>query len=226
MFLRPKEWQGQVTIWIDAQGKSALFDSEGEPSPPVARLLAGGVAVAGVDLFRQGEFLSDGGQVDQARLVGDARGGYAGYTFGYNASLFSKRVRDILSLVSYVRHHERQPETVSLVGLEGAGHWVAAAAAIAETSVDRVAIANGGFRFAALDHIDHPDFLPGAVKYGDLPGLISLSAPRPTWLAAEGGESLDYARQAYSAAGRSEELTHYEGPAEEATSAAVEWLLE
>jgi hypothetical protein len=32
-----------------------------------------------------------------------------------------------------------------------------------------------GFRFAALRDRRHVDFVPGAVKYGDLPGLLGLS---------------------------------------------------
>jgi hypothetical protein len=50
--------------------------------------------------------------------------------------------------------------------------------------VSRAIVDTKGFRFAGLDSYLHPDFLPGAVKYGDLPGLLALSAPR-LWIAGE-----------------------------------------
>jgi len=39
-------------------------------------------------------------------------------------------------------------------------------------------IDTGGFRFADLKTHRAANFLPGAVKYGDIPGLISLARPR------------------------------------------------
>ena len=41
------------------------------------------------------------------------------------------------------------------------------------------AIDTAGFRFADVTDIHSPDFLPGGAKYGDLPGMLSLSAPIP-----------------------------------------------
>jgi hypothetical protein len=43
-----------------------------------------------------------------------------------------------------------------------------------------------GFRFASLKSYRAPDFLPGALKYGDLPAILALSAPQPLWLVGEG----------------------------------------
>ena len=41
-----------------------------------------------------------------------------------------------------------------------------------------------GFRFSTTTLYD-PNFLPGAVKYGDMPTLLALTAPTPLWLAGE-----------------------------------------
>ena len=94
-----------------------------------------------------------------------------------------------------------------MVGLGGAGHWVAAARAIAGSAIDLAAIDTAGFRFANLTAIDDPDFLPGGAKYDDLPGIIALSAPGPLWLAGESDSALSLISAAYRAAGQPENLT-------------------
>jgi hypothetical protein len=134
-------------------------------------------------------------------------------------------VHDLLSVISFVRHHERRSEVVSLIGVGGAGHWVAAASAQAGEAVDQTAVVTARFRFEGLEEFDHPDFLPGAVKYGDLPGMLSLLAPRALWLAGEGVEPPRSIRSAYDATGESQKLTLYRGEADGAVEAAVEWLL-
>jgi hypothetical protein len=48
-------------------------------------------------------------------------------------------------------------------------------------------IDTGGFRFASLNDQWDTLFVPGAVKYGDVPGLIELCAPlHPTVLGENG----------------------------------------
>ena len=131
VLLQPKPWNQDVVIWINREGKQALFDAQGDPQPAVAGLLGGGTAVLGVDLFGQGEFTADGKPLAKARLNKSGRGqwaGYAGYTYGYNQPLFSQRVHDILSAVGYARNCLKARK-VHLVGLDGAGHWVLAARA-------------------------------------------------------------------------------------------------
>ncbi|MFO0901163.1 MAG: acetylxylan esterase [Pirellulales bacterium] len=203
VFLHPKQWSTQeVVVWLDGRGKQGLFDSQGAPTAPVAKLLEQGYAVAGVDLLYQGEFL-DNGPLEQTREVGKAEDygkQFAGYTFGYNPTLFAQRVRDALSVVSYVAHDEHEPQGIVLVGVEGAGPIAIAAAAVAGDAVNRVAADTGGFRFAQLERTNHPDFLPGAVKYGDLPGLAALLAGKPLWLAGE-AEAAPVLAAAYAASG-------------------------
>ena len=101
---------------------------------------------------------------------------------------------------------------------------VAAAASQAGSAIHGIAVDTGGFRFANLTSYRDPNFLPGAVKYGDLPGLLSLCAPRPLWLAGEGGNFLQLGSRAYIAAeGKSRGAFH--GPPEQNADAAVSWLI-
>jgi hypothetical protein len=223
--LHPKRGAGnrRVVIWIDGQGKAGLFGADGAPRPHIRRLLDAGTAVVGADLLYQGEFLADGKPLSQARVVNNPRQ-FAGYTFCYNHPLFAQRVHDILTLIAFVQSRELRPERVDLVGVGGAGPWAAAARIQASGSVDRAAIDTGGFRFVDLTSYRDLNFLPGAVKYGDLPGLLSLSAPAKLWLAGEAGAIPDCVLAAYRAAGQPDNV-HSHPEAENVAAAAVEWLL-
>jgi len=232
VWLEPKSWNKRAVVWVDRLGKQSLFGTDGAPRPAIRKLLAAGTAVVGMDLFGQGEFTPDGKPVAKARLNEPANkarkelAGYAGYTYGYNHSLFSQRVHDILSVISALRNSPVAAEKVDLVGLAGAGHWVAAARAQAGAAVDRAVIDTAGFRFAKLTAIDDPDFLPGGAKYGDLPGIIALSAPLPLWLAGEDNQPPPLVAAAYKVADQMTKLTTVAGKdRDQIEAAAVEWLL-
>ena len=106
-----------------------------------------------------------------------------------------------------------KPCNISIIALDGAGKWAVTAASqlvsaqsnIAQTDTLRTKQANisrttaaettwqlgslvvdtAGFRFANVDAVDNPDFLPGGAKYFDLPGMIALCAPVPMLLLGE-----------------------------------------
>ena len=223
--LIPEEAKKEAVIWIDENGKQGLFQENGQPKPEIQKLLSAGLAVVGVDLFGQGEFTADGKPITEARLAGSGREAwkdYAGYTFGYNYSVFSKRVHDILTIVSLAKYGKHSVDAVHLVGLAGAGHWVAAARAQAGDAVARTVVDTAGFRFADLTSFSDPDFLPGGAKYLDLPGMIALATPGELWLAGEGGQAAPVIAAAYKASGHPEKLTI---PTDTSTEAAVKWLL-
>ena len=134
-------------------------------------------------------------------------------------------MRDLLTLVAIAHCKAFGTQRVDMIGLNGAGHWVAAARAIAGDKIDRAAIDTGGFRFAKITEFDNPDFLPGGAKYNDLPGMIALSAPNPLWIAGEGDALPPIVPAAYKAAGQPEKVTVFPGEAAERENAAVEWLL-
>ncbi|NLT69092.1 MAG: acetylxylan esterase [Verrucomicrobiaceae bacterium] len=174
----PKKWNGRVVVWLGDTGKEALRNDE------VKTLVAGGTAVVGADLLFQG-----GEAVTQTRVVENPRE-FAGYTHGYNHSLFAQRVHDVLSLVTFLRNTKvgshPSPEHISLVGRGQTGPVALAARALAGAAVDRAAVDTGGFRFGeVLDYRD-PMFLPGGSKYLDLPGFLRLNGDLPLWVEGEG----------------------------------------
>jgi dienelactone hydrolase len=228
--LQPKNWdKSRVVIWLHDEGKAGLFGDDGEPTPEVRKLLEAGAVVVGVDLVYQGEFLADGKPLVENRRVDNPRE-FAGYTLGYNPALFAQRAHDILTLLACFRTYGNQTNDAAknprleLVGLGNAGAWAAAALAQSDGAVNRAAIDTGGFRFAQLRSIRDLNFLPGAVKYGDLPAMLALGAPADLWLAGEGPKAPAVVQAAYDASGAGGKLTTHDGPADERAKAAVEWL--
>jgi dienelactone hydrolase len=207
VLLEPRTGIREDAIVLDARGKQALFDGTGAPREDIRNMLANGTAVVGVDLFGQGEFTADGKPLAKGHLF-HQRGWekYLGYTLGYNHPLFAQRVHDVLSVISYVKSTQPAGRKLRLVAPKGTGHWAAAARAIAGGSVDEATIDTGGFRFAAIGTLDHPDLLPGGAKYLDLPGILALSAPYPMELSGEGSQAPPVVAAAYRAAGRPENL--------------------
>jgi hypothetical protein len=222
VLLEPKQGSGRVAVWVSDQGKSGLFDASGQPRSAVAKLLEAGVAVVGADLLYQGEFLPPGETLDTTPRVDNPREA-AAYTFGYNHSVFTGRVHDVLTLVAFARQRAAA-EPVALIGLDGGGAWAAAALAVAGDAVGRAAVDSQGFRFAAVDQIHSPDFLPGGTKYFDLPGMLAL-ASCPLWLAGETSETAALVVQAYEARGRSDRLV-LDDAAAPIVDKGVGWLLQ
>jgi hypothetical protein len=147
------------------------------------------------------------------------------YTFGYNYSVFVQRVRDVLSAVNYVKNQPRPGTRLSVVGLDGAGAWVAAARAQCGGSIDQAVIDTGGFRFSTILDLWDPNFLPGGAEYGDLPALIALGAPGRLFVAGEAEGALTLAKAQYQATEAENNLTRFAGQPQEVRSAALGWLL-
>src|SRR5205814_3974531 len=97
-------------------------------SPDPAKLLKSGATVIGVDLLYQGEFLADGKPLTRTPRVKNPREAGA-FTFGYNHALFVHRVHDVLAAVKFANDKETPAHRLTVVGLDGAGPWVAAARA-------------------------------------------------------------------------------------------------
>jgi len=224
VLLKPKQRNGQIVIWVHEKGKAGLFQEDGQPTPEVQRLLAQGAMVIGVDLLYQGEFLRDGLPKTKVQLVGN-RASFSAATFGYNDSLFARRVHDILSTVSYAERLSKNSHKIDLIGLEGVGPLAAAARTQAQQSIRRAVIDTGGFRFLNLPATDDPNFLPGGAKYGDLPGMLTLCAPQELWLAGENEQTSQLVQSAYQAAGKPDHLTLYTGEPQQITESALNWLL-
>lgn len=166
VFLHPREPRDSAVVLVSPDGKSALYGADGKPTPEVARLLREGRTVAGVDLLYQGEFLEEGRPLEKTRRVSNPREA-AAYTFGYNHTVFQQRVHDLLTLVSFMRRHERAPREIVLKALPGAVHWTRCAGAVAGEAVSGVLAEDDGFRFAGVRDIHDPDFLPGGARFVD-----------------------------------------------------------
>ncbi|MFM2093889.1 MAG: hypothetical protein RIS70_1013 [Planctomycetota bacterium] len=223
VFAHPKNWNGRVVVWLTPSGKSGLFTEKGELAESVRKLVDQGTSVVGADLLYQGEFLRDGSPLKETPRVENGRE-FAGYTFGYNPTVFAGRVHDVLALITFVKQHESAPKQIDLVGLDGMGAVAAVAGAQARSLLDRVVVDTRGFRFGKLESFRDPDFLPGGAKYGDLPGIMALIAPAKLWVAGETGDSPALIRAAYASAQRPNLVTFHSGPAEGANQAAVEYL--
>ncbi|NBV21696.1 MAG: acetylxylan esterase [Proteobacteria bacterium] len=223
-WLYPKQWNGRAIIWLDDSGKAALYNADGSVRAEVKQLVDSGATVLGADLLYQGEFLKDGQPVKQNRVVANPRE-FAGFTYGYNHSLFAQRVHDVLTMVKYLRAAEVAPHPkatgVDVAGFGGTGPIVAAARAIAREGIDRAAVESSGFRFSKLLDFRDPSFLPGGAKYGDVPGLLALNAPAKLWIGGEAAPALT--TKLYQAANAAGALT---ATAQPDRGAAARWLLE
>ena len=224
-WLYPKKWNGRAIIWLDDQGKSALHQADGSVKPEVRQLLDAGATILGADLLFQGEFTADGQPAKQNRVVNNPRE-FAGYTYGYNHTLFAQRAHDVLTLVQYLRSYESsaqhpKPSSVEIAAFGATGPIAAAARAVAPGAIDRAALETRGFRFGQLTNYRDASFLPGGAKYGDVPGLLALHAPSKLWLSGEGTTAPEPLATAYRPTPSHLPLA----PAGPAAPAAVKWLL-
>lgn len=217
--ITPEKAKGPIVVWVDGFGKNGLFTTDGKPIDEVKFLAGRGCRVIAADLFQQGEFLEDGKSFTQTAVVENPRES-AAYTHGYNHSAFAMRTQDILSLIAYANSQSKDAK-VYLVGTNGAGLLAAAAGAIAGDAIDKSVIINDGERFADITSYRDPNFIPGAVKYGDLPGLVGASPSRGLWLGGEDPALFKAAQTVFENSGGSLTVSQDKGK----HGPALEWLL-
>ncbi len=181
-WLHPVDARGDAVIWLDPAGKPGLRDERRQLRPAVQRLIEAGVAVIGADLYLQGvEPDAPTRKVKEPREV-------AAYTFGYNECLAVQRAHDIRTIRDFLRQPDLGGGLPTLGGKVSvaARGWTAPLAAMAAVDLadTPLALDPAGFRFATLTDFRHPMFVPGAVKYLDVPGLLAaVPAANPLWLA-------------------------------------------
>jgi len=175
-FLYPKTWNGGAVLWLSLKGDEGLLTANG-PTPAAQKLLDAGLAIVCPSLY-----LHDAKEAPKAgdnlkAKANDFRE-FSGYTYGYNPTLLAHRVHDALTLVTMMRSHPTKPaKKVYLAGTEGAGVIAAAAGAMLHDDIAGVALDLEGFRFEKLTSTWDVNFVPGAVKYGDVDALKKLCAP-------------------------------------------------
>ncbi len=97
---------------------------------------------------------------------------FAGYTHGYNHSLFARRVQQIAANIAFV--HAKGAK-LNIQCVNGSEPVVLAAIAVsAKGAVESLTLESDSFRFANITSYRDPNFVPGAVKYGDTPALMDL----------------------------------------------------
>ncbi len=174
-----------LILWIDPHGRSSLSTDgiASEPAPEVLTLAQDlDASIIGVDLFG-----SDGNEEAPQRQVSNPRES-AAYTFGYNPALFVERTHDILTVLEFIEaasSDSAQPPRISLVASGFTAPVAAAARAISGKTVYAAVLESDGFRFGKLQDCWSRSFLPGAAKYGDLPGMLALAAPQETFVLGE-----------------------------------------
>jgi hypothetical protein len=175
-----------------------LLDSKDQPISEVSALLDAGYAVIGVDLLGQGKFLVDDKKSVYAQPIPlgypkDEQHIKSWELFhGYNWSLFSHRVHDVLATIRAIQTGPLNPSQLHLVG-EGkeAGPIALAARVQSDSAISKTAVATHGFRFTSLTRRDDPMFLPGAVKYDGIDGLKRLIGNAPLWFNDDTSGELD-----------------------------------
>jgi len=160
--LTPANANGVVVLCVDPAG---LLNGDLTGS-----VIRSGKTVAIVDPF------VSGAKRELAQFLSPVDTGFPGYTWGYNRPLIANRVRDIQAAVQAIRGQGKR--VVALIGTGEGGLWtLLARAQLPEDAVGRTIVELQGFSFASVDSPNHPNALPGALKYGDVGGLAALAAP-------------------------------------------------
>jgi hypothetical protein len=115
-----------------------------------------------------GESLSasdEQGLVDNPRPV-------AAYTYGYNAPSILRRTGVLLSVIDAMKANNTKL-AIKLVS-NGSDNFIITATALRRPDVVRSLQFTEGnkFQFSDITSIRHKDFLPGALRYQDMPGLL------------------------------------------------------
>ncbi len=225
VFLYPKQWNGHIAIWLSEKGKAGIYQANGQPNTHVQKLLDQELCVVGIDLLYQGEFLVDGKAITKTRRVANPRES-AAYSFGYNSTLFARRVHDILALVTFIRNHDYTPKSVSVIALDQTGPLAIAARAQARDAIDQLAANTQQFRFSNVSDLHSPTFLPGGARYHDLVGMLAVASPEATWIASESSQSIHVAQSAYQALEAKDKMVLSQEPANQRSQAAVRWIIQ
>lgn len=199
----PRGKDTPLVIWTHPAGRAGMDDGERDALTPFIRA---GYQVLAADLLNQGEHLVGGQQLTELPSNVPERAS-AGLTYGYNRTLVAEQAADLLTLVA-AAEQIAPGAPVMLLAERGSAPYAATAFALAGDRLAAAAIDTGGFRFVQLTDWRDLRFLPGAIKYGDLPGLLDLGAPTPLLVAGEAHAAPPLTSSAYRAAAAEDSLQH------------------
>ncbi len=216
-----KDFDGRGVVWVHPDGIKSVW-REGKLVPAARALVDKGAGILVVEAFRTGAAGKDERPTTNMKVASLA---YAGYFYGYNRALVAERVHDILTAVAFAKSNDKV-KSLHLVGFEKAGPWVLLARGLCGEAIDRTAADFNGFRFEQVKDFDDEMMLPGALKYGGLPGLAAVIAPHELFVhnaKMTGTGPGGLLQAAYRASGQAKRLQRQEDKAD-ATDVA-NWLL-
>ena len=142
-------------------------------------------------------------------------------------TLVAERCADLLTVVAHAIQLAGGPESskdrIRLLSSNESAAWAAPAASLAGPTISRAVLATNGFRYADAGGYQAPLFVPGAVKYGDLPAVLALRSPHPTMILGE-PETPDLTKRAFEAVAAGGNLG-FSG-SNTVSNATLEWLCE
>ena len=167
---------GTTVLWLADGGLQSLGIDGARVGGAAKRLLDAGAAIVFPTLYLAG--VTE--QPRHPKTIRDATNlkwrASPGHVYGFNPPLVVRRTHDVMNVVAALGSSPAlKASRVILAGTDGAGPVAAVAAAMLNRAVAGAVIDTGGFRFAAVEDQFDPLFVPGAVKYGDLPALLALS---------------------------------------------------
>ncbi len=211
----PRHQSSRAAVWTGSGGIAQALPG-GRPIPAIHQLVDSGYGVIVIDVLGQDADATTGN-----RLVANRNA--AAFTFGYNRPLVAQRAHDVLAALRYARTLAGPSGRVTLVAADGqAALWAGLARTAAGDVLDAAAFATEGARFADARSMDDAAFLPGSVRYGDLPAMLALGAPGPLWVGGEPPDALAIVRDTYTAAGAADALTV--APTRGDLAAGLRWL--
>ncbi len=184
-----------IELSSESDGKWALRKLKESETAPVVITVSDGkgstryaAVLLGMRMKDDGKFVEMTSQplVPNPRLA-------AAYTYGYNRPLLANRARQLGATLAWLAK-ENPGWTYTLEG-QGASSAIAAGGAIVAQQLKvgqvKLKITPAGFRFAKVDSIRDPSFLPASARYLDLPGMVSCFAG-PTEI--NGDDKADFVR--------------------------------
>ena len=180
-------------IWVANDGQEVV-SKDGEIGARIKSLLEAGYRVFAPVLLGQSDD-QESQKMWYQQTGKEAWHRFSGYTFGFNHAQFAQRTHDLQSVIKYASEFG----DVALIGLGAtAGPLAIAACSQSRGGIKKCIVDLDRFRFAGVRRHNDPMFVPGAVKYLDVDGLLSLCSP--TEVVAVNGPS-KVARAVYAAEG-------------------------
>lgn len=147
--------------------ESFTFDAEKREQ------LANGKAYFFIDLFGQGTTATSGTDNGVNRVVRNPREAPA-YTYTYNDPLLVQRVHDIMTVLSKLKELNQSLDIITITADAATAPAAIIACCLLPEPIAELNVTLDGFRFENITDYRDPNFLPGAIKYGDVETMLEL----------------------------------------------------